>query len=204
MISTIPKISGPPHHALDVILYSIAGRNVSEMTGQSVTDISAKGCAIVDSVSSNSIECERRANVLLSVVCRMEGINYSALTRHAHQRVSWMFFGAMWPTLETPPRKGKNTTRPVTDFIFVLDGGSAVEFAPIQRIPWHEWKAFAGDCAATELEASELIKSWRARPSPTTRLLEAQFQYNKTTCISLLMEIQVPEGPVVRTIVKVG
>lgn len=88
--------------------------------------------------------------------------------------------------------------------MFTLNGCSDVEGEAVQRIPWEKWEPMTGDCLAIELEVTHLIDSWRARSSPDTRLLEARFQYDKTRCISLLMEIEVPHGPVLRTIVGIG
>ncbi|KAH6910885.1 hypothetical protein BKA70DRAFT_1268844 [Coprinopsis sp. MPI-PUGE-AT-0042] len=134
---------------------------------------------------------------------RYQGVHYSASDRQGHHRLSLMLFYAMWPTLEPgESRKGK---RPLhfKNFILLLDGCSGVQFNLLQRVHLDEWEHISGDCPTTESEVTELINSWRAKSTSETQLMEARFQYDSQRRISLLMEVEVPDGPILRTVVRV-
>lgn len=132
----------------------------------------------------------------------MGGLHYSASDRQGHDRLAFMSFFAMLPELEPTASTKTAQARNVSNFIYLLDGCNGLQFNLLQRVHWNDWERIKGDCPTTESEVTQLIDAWRAKTTWQTRLLEARFQYNRQRRISLLMEIEAPDGPILRTIVR--
>jgi hypothetical protein len=132
-----------------------------------------------------------------------EGIHYSASDRQGHDLLARVSFQGMWPVVEPSTSGTGNRAKDVADFILLLDGCNGLQFNPLQRVHWDKWERIKGDCPTTESEVTQLIDAWRARASWETRLMESRFYYNRQRRISPLMEIMTPDGPVLRTIVRV-
>jgi hypothetical protein len=139
---------------------------------------------------------------------RSKGIHYSAYTQHVHQRMVRMLFHSMCLRLEEE-RNEEWPGASITDFVIIFGGSCGGDITEaFATVPWDEWDSehMTGDCVPAESELSRTIERWKATREPTTRLVEAIFQYNQETHISLLMEIalSVDSGPILRSVVRVG
>ncbi|KAH6902411.1 hypothetical protein BKA70DRAFT_1306836 [Coprinopsis sp. MPI-PUGE-AT-0042] len=134
---------------------------------------------------------------------RSVGIHYSTYTQHVHQGMVRVLLHNMLSKLDVE-RRDKWPGAPITDFVLTFNGSSRGDTADFfEVVPWDEWGLLKGDCPAAELEVTKIIDRWRATSEPTTRLVEAIFQYRAKTHVTLFMEIKVPDGPVIRSIVMI-
>ncbi|KAH6902413.1 hypothetical protein BKA70DRAFT_1306838, partial [Coprinopsis sp. MPI-PUGE-AT-0042] len=132
---------------------------------------------------------------------RSDGIRYSASAQYLHQDLVLALFEDEFAELDAEiERQGSNYT--VNDFILVFDGCWGVAPQALELARWDERESFGGDCPLLEAEFAQTIDRWRKTEEPTTRLMEAIFEYNAATRISLLMEIEIDKGRLLKTIVR--
>jgi hypothetical protein len=134
----------------------------------------------------------------------VDGIRYSASVQYLHQEIVLAVFNEELADLNGLLEL-EGPAYSVNDFIYVFDGvWGMTPRTRLMLVRWDQWRPLESDCPVVEAEATQTVERWRETQHPTTRLVEGIFEYNIVTTISLLMEIEVPEGRLVRTIVRIG
>ncbi|KAH6902412.1 hypothetical protein BKA70DRAFT_1567867 [Coprinopsis sp. MPI-PUGE-AT-0042] len=133
---------------------------------------------------------------------RAFGIHYSTSTRSVHQELILALFEDEWSAREADIRT-RGLSSSVKDYILVFNGFWGLVPQSFEVVPWSQWERIQGDCPLSESEVTRTIEKWRATRETNTRLVEAIFQYNPDTRISLLMEFAVAKVRVLRNIVRI-